>query len=86
MHWPETNIKKTRFSDPVDIHFSAYREGRRSFSNDRTLNPSISGAEQDSVCSTKGMHHDTPGYLNQKLEDLSIDSSHEGTVICKPIT
>ncbi|XP_022747522.1 serine/threonine-protein kinase Nek2-like [Durio zibethinus] len=86
VHWPETNIKKTRFSDLVDVHFSSYRERRRSFSNDRTLNPSISGAEQDSVCFTKGMHHDTPGYLNQKLEDLSIDSSHEGTVICKRIT
>ncbi|OMO55408.1 hypothetical protein CCACVL1_27264 [Corchorus capsularis] len=85
-HWTETNMKKTRFSDPVDVHFSAYRERRRSFSNDRTLNPSISGAEQDSVCSTKGIHHNAPGYLNRRLEDLSIDSSHEGTVICKPIT
>ncbi|XWS64671.1 hypothetical protein CRYUN_Cryun05aG0023200 [Craigia yunnanensis] len=86
VHWPETNIKKTRFSDPVDVRFSTYRERCQSFSNDRTLNPSISGAEQDSVCSTKGIHHDAPGYLNQRLEHLSIDSSHEGTVICKPIT
>ncbi|XVE62829.1 hypothetical protein DITRI_Ditri06bG0151500 [Diplodiscus trichospermus] len=86
VHWSETNIKKTRFSDPIDVSFSTYRERRRSFSNDRTLNPSISGAEQDSVCSTKGIRHDTPGYLNKKFEDLSFDSSHEGTVICKPIT
>ncbi|EOY11111.1 NIMA-related serine/threonine kinase 1 isoform 2 [Theobroma cacao] len=85
-HWPAANVKKTRFSDPVDVHFSAYRERRRSFTNDRTLNPSISGAEQDSVCSTKGIHDDAPGYLNERFEDLSIDSSHEGTVICKPIT
>ncbi|XP_038999199.1 serine/threonine-protein kinase Nek2-like [Hibiscus syriacus] len=85
VHWPETNIKKTRFLDPVDVGFSGYRERRRSFS-DRTLNPSISGAEQDSVCSTKGIHHGVPGYLDRRLEDLSIDSSHEGTVICKPIT
>ncbi|KAK8620255.1 hypothetical protein V6N13_066736 [Hibiscus sabdariffa] len=85
VNWPETNLKKTRFSDPVDVRFSGYRERRRSF-NDRTLNPSISGAEQDSVCSTKGIHHSVPRYLDRRLEDLSIDSSHEGTVICKPIT
>ncbi|KAK8520185.1 hypothetical protein V6N12_004144 [Hibiscus sabdariffa] len=85
VHWPEINMKKTRFSDPVDVRFSGYSERRRSFS-DRTLNPSISGAEQDSVCSTKGIHHGVPGYLDRRLEDLSIDSSHEGTVICKPIT
>ncbi|GMJ11216.1 NIMA-related kinase 2 [Hibiscus trionum] len=85
VHWPETNMKKTRFSDPVDVRFSGYRERRRSF-NDRTLNPSISGAEQDSVCSTKRIHHGVPGYLDRRLEDLSIDSSHEGTIICKPIT
>nr|KJB82535.1 hypothetical protein B456_013G201300 [Gossypium raimondii] len=85
VNWPETNIKKTRFSDPVEVRFSGYRERRQSYSNDRTLNPSISGAEQDSVCSTKGIHHAVPGYLNQRLEDLSVDSS-QGTVICKPIT
>ncbi|KAE8678968.1 Serine/threonine-protein kinase Nek2 [Hibiscus syriacus] len=85
VNWPETNLKKTRFFDPVDVCFSGYKERRRSFS-DRTLNPSISGAEKDSVCSTKGIHHGVPGYLDRRLEDLSIDSSHEGTVICKPIT
>ncbi|KAG4112673.1 hypothetical protein ERO13_D13G176000v2 [Gossypium hirsutum] len=85
VNWPETNIKKTRFSDPVEVRFSGYRERRQSYSNDRTLNPSISGAEQDSVCSTKGIHHAVPGYLNQRLEDLSVDRS-QGTVICKPIT
>ncbi|KAH1033067.1 hypothetical protein J1N35_045241 [Gossypium stocksii] len=85
VNWPETNIKKTRFSDPVEVRFSGYRERRQSYSNDRTLNPSISGAEQDSVCSTKGIHNAVPGYLNQRLEDLSVDSS-QGTVICKPIT
>ncbi|KAE8729121.1 Serine/threonine-protein kinase Nek2 [Hibiscus syriacus] len=62
---PETNIKKTRFSDPIDTLFSIYKERHRS--NDRTLNPSISGAEQDSVCSTKGIHHDTNGILNRSV-------------------
>ncbi|KAL4354497.1 hypothetical protein GQ457_06G019600 [Hibiscus cannabinus] len=52
----------------------------------KTLNPSISGAEQDSVCSTKGIHHNAPVLVNTRLEDMSINISQEGTVICKPIT
>lgn len=85
MFMPDSNMKKTRFSEPLEIPFSGYNEKRGSFSNDRTLNPSISGTEQDSVSSTKGVHH-TLGFMSRKLEDLSIDSSNEGTVICKPIS
>ncbi|XP_021891246.1 serine/threonine-protein kinase Nek1 isoform X2 [Carica papaya] len=82
VQWSESkNIKKTRFSEPL----SAYREKRHSHSNDRTLNPSISGAELDSISSTKGIRREIPSYLNRKLSDLSIESSHEGTVICKAI-
>lgn len=85
VQWSESkNVKKTRFSEP-GVPLSVYREKRYSLSNDRTLNPSISGAEQDSVSSTKGIHCEIPSYLNRKLADLSIESSHEGTVICKPI-
>ncbi|KAJ4719635.1 Kinase family protein [Melia azedarach] len=84
VHWPESNyIRKTRFSEPNDV--PSYREKRHSFSNDRNLNPSISEAEQDSVCSTKGIN-DTPAYLSRRLSALSVESSGEGTVICKPIT
>ncbi|KAL5768268.1 hypothetical protein ACOSP7_014824 [Xanthoceras sorbifolium] len=83
--WPESNyIKKTRFSEPDDAPVSSYREKRHSFSNDRNLNPSISEAEQDSVWSTKGIHSN-PGYLSRRLSALSVDSSDQGTVICKPI-
>ncbi|PON73868.1 Serine/threonine protein kinase [Parasponia andersonii] len=40
---PQSNYtRKTRFSEP-EVHYSDYREKRHSFSNDRTLNPSISG-------------------------------------------
>ncbi|GKV27347.1 hypothetical protein SLEP1_g36530 [Rubroshorea leprosula] len=85
--WPDTdNIKKTRFSEPVEINFSTYKDKRRSSTNDRTLNPSISGAEQDSFSSTGGIHNGLRGYLTPRLEDLSIESSNEGTVICKPIS
>ncbi|XP_044498283.1 serine/threonine-protein kinase Nek1-like isoform X2 [Mangifera indica] len=83
--WHESSfIKKTRFSEPDCVRVAYYRTKQHSFSNDRNLNPSISGAEQDSVSSTKGIS-DTPGYLSRRLSALSVESSHEGTVICKPI-
>ncbi|GAV81169.1 Pkinase domain-containing protein [Cephalotus follicularis] len=81
VHWSETNnLKKTRFSEPV---VAPSKERRRSLNNDRTLNPSISGTDQDSVCYTQGTH-DTPNYLNQRSAELSIEKSREGTVIYKP--
>lgn len=84
-HWPESICtRRTRFSEPDDVPISSYKEKRYSFSNNRNLNPSISGADQDSLCSTKGIHN-TPAYLNQRLSEVSIESSHEETVICKPI-
>ncbi|EEF49680.1 ATP binding protein, putative [Ricinus communis] len=76
--WPESNyIKKTRFADS-DLALNSYREKRHSFSNDRALNPNASVADQDSLCLTRGIH--------RRLSELSLGSSNEGTVICKPIT
>lgn len=60
----------------------AYRKYRYSSSNNRALNPSISGAEHDSVCSTEGRY--VPSYLNEEFEELSVAST-QSTVICKPI-
>lgn len=72
-HWPETDfIKKTRF----DVPPSTYREKRMSFGNDRTLNPSISIAEQDSPYSTKRFQN-TPSYWNQRMAELSVGSTQE---------
>ncbi|KAJ6413823.1 hypothetical protein OIU84_006598 [Salix udensis] len=83
--WPEPHyMRKTGFLVPDDNPLKAHREKRYSESNDRALNPSISAAEQDSVCSAEGIH-DTPSYLNQSLSDSSIESSHEGTVICRSV-
>ncbi|WCJ43923.1 Serine/threonine-protein kinase Nek1 [Euphorbia peplus] len=77
--WPESNyIKKTRFADPEDVPLNSYRNRRHSFSTDRALHPNASATDQDSFCATKGMH--------PMLSELSIRSSSEGTVICKPIT
>ncbi|CAN6714872.1 unnamed protein product [Malus baccata var. baccata] len=46
VNWPDTGyLKKTRFSEPEAVPFSTrrYQDKRHTFSNDRTLNPSISG-------------------------------------------
>lgn len=79
VQWLESDyIKKTRFSEAV----STYPEKRHSFTNDRTLNPSISGGEQDSLCSTIEIH-DTPDYLNRRLAGLSIGETHKGVATRK---
>ncbi|KAG8649744.1 hypothetical protein MANES_08G132600v8 [Manihot esculenta] len=78
VQWPESNyIKKTRFAEPEDLPLKSHSKKRHSFSNDRALNPNISVGEQDLMYSTKGIH--------RRLSELSIGSSNEGTVICKPI-
>ncbi|KAM6576992.1 hypothetical protein CsatB_028829 [Cannabis sativa] len=46
---PQSNYsRKTRFSEP-EIHYPNFQEKRHSFSNDRTLNPSISGDSHKEV-------------------------------------
>ncbi|KAK9291967.1 hypothetical protein L1049_019919 [Liquidambar formosana] len=84
-HWPESDyVKKSRFPEPEDVPLSMYGDKRRSFSNDRTLNPSISGAEQDSLCSTQEKQN-TPSYLNRRLSELSVGSIHKEAAIPKPV-
>lgn len=85
-HWPEpvAYMKKTRLSETKDVPLVTYREKCSSFSNDRTLNPSISGAEQDSLCSTLDIH-DKPNFLDRRLQELSVGSIHEQTAISKTV-
>ncbi|TKY61398.1 Serine/threonine-protein kinase Nek2 [Spatholobus suberectus] len=83
-HWPESNyMKKTRFlkseDDPVSL--SGYKW--HSFSNDRTLNPSVSGAEQDSLCSTLEIDC-TPDNLNKKFTELCVGDNHDVKSLHKP--
>ena len=83
--WSDSNyIKKTRFMEPEVVPMSSYREKRRSFSNDRTLNPSISGTEQDSPCSTQKMQ-EFSSHLNRKFSELSVGSAHEEIGIDKSV-
>lgn len=84
-HWPGSNyMKKTRFLVPEDDSVSICRDKRHSFINDRTLNPSVSGADQDSVCSTLEIDC-TPGHLNQRLDDLCTGDRRDVKSTQKPV-
>ncbi|WKA03131.1 hypothetical protein VitviT2T_021260 [Vitis vinifera] len=83
--WSEPNhSKKFRFPEPEDAPISTYREKRQSFCNDRNLNPSISGAEQDFLSSAQ-RKHSTPVCLNQRLVEISFGSTHEETTIIRSV-
>ncbi|KAF5738860.1 serine/threonine-protein kinase Nek2 [Tripterygium wilfordii] len=68
VEWTDCNyIKKTKIFEAEFYE----RDKRHSFRNDRTLNPSVSGTEEDSSCSTqRGL--ESPSYLNQKFVGLSV--------------
>ncbi|CAL0321013.1 unnamed protein product [Lupinus luteus] len=86
VHWPESNyVKKTRFVDPEDDLIPTYRDRRYSFCNGQTLNPSVSGADQDSVCSTLEIDC-IPDHMNQRLAELYVGDSHEVKSIHKPVS
>ncbi|OVA05400.1 Protein kinase domain [Macleaya cordata] len=75
-HWPESSYtRKTRFQEPEDPRRTD-REKRRSSSSNRILNPSTYGADHDSQCSTQRLQ-EFSGYVNQRLAELSVNSSHE---------
>ncbi|GKV48599.1 hypothetical protein SLEP1_g55396 [Rubroshorea leprosula] len=85
VRWSDSNfIKKTRFVEPEDIPIHTYGERRRSISNDRTLNPSVSETEQGSSCSTQ-REQDIPSFLNLKFTEVSIGVDREEIGIEKSI-
>ncbi|KAK7397295.1 hypothetical protein VNO78_18463 [Psophocarpus tetragonolobus] len=76
-HWPDSNyMKKTRFlkSEDDSVSLSGYKW--HSFSYDRTLNPSVSGAEKESLCSTLEINC-TPDNLSQRFAELSVGDNHD---------
>ncbi|KAK7258712.1 hypothetical protein RIF29_24294 [Crotalaria pallida] len=84
-HWQQSNyMKKTRFLKPEDNSVSIYTDKWNSFSNDQSSNLSVSGAEQDSLCSTREIDC-TPDYVNQRLAELCVGDSHEMKKNVKPI-
>lgn len=66
-------VKKTRFLEPEAVTVLTETEKRRSCSNDRALNPSISGTELDFSCSSQRARH-FPAFLNKKFSELSVGS------------
>ncbi|KAJ6337064.1 hypothetical protein OIU76_006850 [Salix suchowensis] len=73
-----TFIRKTSFVDPQAVPSFTSREKRQSFNNDRALNPSISGTEQDSPHSSqRDQESPTSFYLNQRFTELSVGGAHE---------
>lgn len=79
VEWSDsTFIKKASFVDPRAVPSFTAREKRRSFNNDRALNPSISGTEQDSPHSSqRDQESPAPIYLNQRFTELSVGVVHE---------
>ncbi|KAH6812448.1 hypothetical protein C2S51_026210, partial [Perilla frutescens var. frutescens] len=74
-------VKKTRFVEAEAVK----REKRLSFGNNRALNPSISGNELNSPCSSRRAHKSF-SHLNDKLSDLSIDSVGDDIGVRKLVT
>ncbi|XP_052192907.1 serine/threonine-protein kinase Nek2-like isoform X2 [Diospyros lotus] len=83
--WPEPEyIKKMRSSEPEDVLISKYRVKHGAFGNDRTLNPSVSGARQDSFSSQRNQI--SPSYLNQRIAEMSVGSIIEDRTFGRKIT
>ncbi|KAK4800317.1 hypothetical protein SAY86_020804 [Trapa natans] len=80
MNSPRCNSLPVQWSEYA--HVSPYRKIRYSFTNDRALNPSISGADQDSCSNGR---YDGPSYLEIPTLGGYSSGSTQGTVICKPV-
>lgn len=86
--WAETenkNTRKIRFSEPPHVPPPVCRDRRLSCGNDRTLNPSVSGAEQSYDSSTR-ITGSNPSNLHPRTKELYTGSMHEGTVVTKTVT
>ncbi|KAL8545632.1 hypothetical protein ACS0TY_005676 [Phlomoides rotata] len=77
--------RKIRFSEPHQVSHPVYRERRLSYGNDRTLNPSVSGAEQSYDSSTR-ITGSPPSNLHPRTKDFFAGSTLERTVITKNVT
>ncbi|XP_011091894.1 serine/threonine-protein kinase Nek3 isoform X2 [Sesamum indicum] len=85
--WAETETRSTRkirFSEPINVPLPGYRERRLSCENSRTLNPSVSEAEQHYHSSSREIGS-IPFNLHQAMEPLSTRSTHEATVFTKNV-
>ncbi|XP_047152183.1 serine/threonine-protein kinase Nek4-like isoform X3 [Vigna umbellata] len=70
--WPEPNyVRRTRFVEPESVSTLSDQDKCLSFSKDRALNPSISGTEQVSQCSTQRAHG-LSTCSEEKIYELSV--------------
>ncbi|KAK4767054.1 hypothetical protein SAY86_014805 [Trapa natans] len=80
MNSPRRNSLPIQWSEYA--HVSPYRKICYSFTNDRALNPSISGADQDSCSDGR---YDGPSYLENRTFGEYSSGSTQRTVICKSV-
>ncbi|KAJ4839470.1 Serine/threonine-protein kinase Nek2 [Turnera subulata] len=72
VRWSDSNfMEKTRYMEAETESTFISRDRRLSFSNDRTLNPTVSETEFDSPCSSRRTQ-EVPSYLNRKFTDLPL--------------
>ncbi|KAL3531313.1 hypothetical protein ACH5RR_010635 [Cinchona calisaya] len=84
--WPNSNlVKKTRFLEPEAVTAFSEKERRQSLGNNRALNPSISGTELDSPCSSERVEYFT-SYLDKKFSGLSVGSTSDDIAVKKSVT
>ncbi|KAF2325246.1 hypothetical protein GH714_025676 [Hevea brasiliensis] len=85
VHCVESNfVEKTRFIESEAVPIVTDREKRRSFSNDCTLNPSISETELNSADSSQRAEQ-FPSYLNQQYKEISVGVVREEININKAV-
>ncbi|KAG4168112.1 hypothetical protein ERO13_A12G003200v2 [Gossypium hirsutum] len=74
--WSDSSfMKKTKFVENDSMRFSDIGR-RRSFSNDRALNPSVSETEQDSLSGIRRVQ-EIPSYLFEKFTEFSVGIDNE---------
>ncbi|KAL9331803.1 hypothetical protein ACSQ67_001413 [Phaseolus vulgaris] len=70
--WPEPSyVRRTLYVEPESVSTLSDQDKFLSFSKDRALNPSISGTEQVSQCSTQRAHGLSSG-SEEKIYELSV--------------
>lgn len=85
VEWPSSNLsKKNRYLEPEAVPPFSDEERRRSFGNNRALNPSISGTEMDSRCSSEKVKYFT-SCVEKKFSHLSIGSTSDDLGVKKAL-
>ncbi|CAI9785686.1 unnamed protein product [Fraxinus pennsylvanica] len=80
-----TDVKRTRFLEHAAISNKRKTEKRLSFGNNRALNPSISGCDLDSLCSSR-REQNILSHLSEQFSELSVGRVGEITGAKKSVT